>query len=242
MISTIISVMNREENLAKMLPTWTRVKKIKDFVIVDWSSKNPIINNPIIQEQMAEYKNIKVIRVENQKYFYRCKAWNLAFENTNPDNKILLKLDADYINMNPKWIDKLELTEDYSLKNYFLSGAVNGIRYPCKHELYGFLLVNKINFCQGYNENIDAIWGFEDAEFYSRIKDKEGIEQVMFYDMKKYIIHIPHSRKERFENLKIKRYASENKIFLEKFIPWNKSKYITLEDNDNYKRVELAIN
>ena len=144
--------------------------------------------------------------------------------------------------MNPKWIDKLELTEDYSLKNYFLSGAVNGIRYPCKHELYGFLLVNKINFCQGYNENIDAIWGFEDAEFYSRIKDKEGIEQVMFYDMKKYIIHIPHSRKERFENLKIKRYASENKIFLEKFIPWNKSKYITLEDNDNYKRVELAIN
>ena len=104
------------------------------------------------------------------------------------------------------------------------------------------MLINKINFGQGYNENIDAIWGFEDAEFYSRIKNKEGIKHMEFQDMKSCIIHLTHSQKERFGNLKIKKHAGNNKIFLEKFIPWNKSKYIILEDNDNYKRVELATN
>lgn len=233
MISCIIGVMNREKALQQMLPSWTDIDEIKDFVIVDWSSSKPIIENSIIQEQIKKYGNIKVIRVENQKYFYRCLAWNLAFQNTDPKNKILLKLDADYISINSKWIDKLELDQNNTLKNYFIAG------YPSGHQLFGFLLVNKINFGKGYNENMDAVWGFEDSDLYSRINQKEHIEHIMFSDMKNYIIHIPHSQRERTENLKYAKITKRNQYIGDNFKDWESSEYKILEDCGNYKRVEL---
>ena len=52
MISCIVSVMNRTPQLEQMLPSWTQVKEINDFVIVDWSSDIPIIENYIVQQQM----------------------------------------------------------------------------------------------------------------------------------------------------------------------------------------------
>ena len=85
--------MNRTKQLEQMLPTWTKVKQIKDFIIVDWSSEEPIIENPIIKNEIEKNKNIKIIRVENEKFFYRCLAWNLASKYTK--NEIILKLDAD---------------------------------------------------------------------------------------------------------------------------------------------------
>ena len=117
MISCITSVMNREENLAKMLPTWTKVDKIKDFVIVDWNSRNPIINNPIIQEQMAKYKNIKIIRVEGQTYYHRCQAFNLANLYTDQNNKILLMYWPE-IN-NDDELEELKKRNFFNLENEY---------------------------------------------------------------------------------------------------------------------------
>ena len=170
MFSAIFASMNREKALERSLPSWTKINKIKDFVIVDWSSSKPLIENKIIQEQINEYGNIKIIRVENQKYFYRSLAWNLAFQNTDPENKILIKLDAEYYNKNDSWINRLTLDEDNTLKNCFYAGITS-----TNFDLYGFLIVNKKHFDEGYNENIDAIWGFEDADLYYRIQKKYNI-------------------------------------------------------------------
>jgi hypothetical protein len=60
--------MDREYALEEMLPSWSKVDQIKDLVIVDWSSKKPIIENKIVKEQMQKYNKIKIVRVENQKY------------------------------------------------------------------------------------------------------------------------------------------------------------------------------
>ena len=75
--------MNRTKQLEQTLPTWTNIPEIKDFVIIDWSSKEPIIENPIIKNETYKNKNIKIIRVENEKFFYRCLAWNLASKYIN---------------------------------------------------------------------------------------------------------------------------------------------------------------
>lgn len=42
--------MNRTDRLEKMLPTWAKIESIKDIVVVDWSSKIPIIENTNIQK------------------------------------------------------------------------------------------------------------------------------------------------------------------------------------------------
>ena len=267
MMSCIIAVMDREQALEQMLPSWTKVEKIKDFVIVDWNSPKPIIENSTIQKQMKEYGNIKIIRVEDQKYFYRCLAWNLAFQNTNPENKILLKLDADYLNINHSWMDSLKLYKNEYLKNYFITG-----HWEFDPQLYGFLLVNKVNFNNGYNENMEAVWGFEDNDLYARIKKEnihynqifekylgwDGLNHIIFFNTKDYILHIPHSKISRYENLKYKeliikedqernpvsqkqayRLGIKNKLTADTFKTWIPAKYETLEDSPTYKRVKL---
>ena len=50
MISCVIACMNRTDRLEKMLPTWAKIENIKDIVVVDWSSKIPIIENENIQK------------------------------------------------------------------------------------------------------------------------------------------------------------------------------------------------
>jgi hypothetical protein len=269
MISCIIAVMNREEALEKMLPTWTKIEKIKDFVIVDWSSQKPIINNVIVQDQIKRYKNIKIIRVDNQKYFYRCLAWNLGFQNTNYENQILLKLDVDYLNLDDGWIDCLKIAGNRKcLDNYFITGSSQFYPYSL-----GFLLVNKKDFGEGYNENLESVWGFEDIDLIERIKTKSlssqkiqsyedngkgckdwiGLERIIFFNISKYIYHIPHSNEERVKNLKYSekilkngfsegekwKLAKKNKLLSKYFSEWSPAKYEIIEEDAFYKRLKL---
>lgn len=211
MISCIVALMNREENLEKMLPSWTKVDEIKDFVIVDWSSRNPIINNSVVQEQMGKYKNIKVIRVENQSHYYRFLALNLAYSYTEKSNKILLKLDADYTNIDSSWL-KFQSINNGELINYFICG--DGV---FDNTSVGFLFVNKRNFDEvnGYNENLRPMWGYEDEDIQARLSKLKGLRysffwehqqknpefmKIPFFDFNKYIYHIPHSNAMRIEN------------------------------------------
>lgn len=264
MFSAIFASMNREKALEVSLPSWTKINKIKDFVIVDWSSSEPLIENRIIKEQIDKYGNIKIIRVENQEYFYRCLAWNLAFQNTNPENKILIKLDAEYCNRDSSWIDKLVLEEDGTLKNYFHCGAFSDSA-RASVRTFGFLLVNKKHFGEGYNENLDAIWGFEDADLYDRIANKHKISKDFSFGPN-YIVHLPHTHESRLINVKHKvmhwwmrkdnmepvlnkegnhKIVSKNgrgvptRHHCQDFNSWEPAKYKILEDSPNYKRVEL---
>jgi hypothetical protein len=251
MISCIIAVMDREEALQKMLPSWTKVEKIKDFVIVDWSSKKPIIENRIVKEQISKYGNISVVRVENQKYFYRCLAWNLAFQNTDPQNKILFKLDAEYNNLNHSWMNSLNLDQTNSLKDHFYRGVKDD------GSLWGVIMVNKRHFesVKGYNENLESIWGYEDVDLYNRITKTHNLEACYFRNG--CMVHEDIYQEDRFTNLKLKGYW--HTLNLPRFIPqdgaglptrnntksfnyWETAKYKILEDSSVYRRVELIEN
>jgi len=262
MISCVTTVMNREEHLEKMLPSWTHIDNIKDFVIVDWSSSKPIVDNEVVKNQMRKFNKLKIIRVENQKYFNRCLAWNLGYKYTNSKFKILLKLDIDYVNTNESWIDCLCLQEDSSLDNYFITGS-----YKFYQNSLGFLVVNKRDFKDGYNENLLPIWGYEDQDLIKRLEKSEpkytkfsanewpGVKHIIFFNIKDHIYHIDHTDEYRAvneENYK-KLFNSENnfsteklyassrenaKIAIEKKI-WEPRKHKIIEDRGNYIRVEM---
>lgn len=231
--------MNRVERLEKMLSTWAKIDKIKDIVVVDWSSETPIIENQNIQKILEKFDKIKIVRVENEKFFHICKSNNIGFKFTNKKNKILLKLDVDYVNIDESWMDYLTFFEDKipRLRSYFIVGS---------HLFYqsssGFLLVNKKDFkaVQGYNENYSSGWGGDDKELYERIRNnqkelgKKFFEKIIFFDIKKYIYHMPHDDELRYCN-----YPPEQKLSQKGEGEWEFQKYKILSQIKNYTRISL---
>lgn len=260
MMSCIVSVMNRTPQLEQMLPSWTQVKEINDFVIVDWSSDIPIIENYIVQQQMEKYKNIKIIRVEGEEHFYRCLTWNLASKYIK--NKIILKLDADSINVDASWIQYLKF-HNSALDRYYLIGMNFFYR-----DSSGFLLVNKEDFeaVNGYNENLLPTWGGDDIDLNLRLDDylskKYSLDQygifefknsrrLIFFDIKRYIYNIRHSDKERISYLqgkypleegdirdKMHDYSNVNKDIAIKQKEWKHKTYNIISESDNYIKLE----
>ena len=242
MISCILAVKNRTDRLEQMLPTWTKISSIKDFVIVDWASDEPIINSDIVKKQMELY-NIKVIRVEDEKYYYRCLALNLASRHTDSKNKILLKLDVDYLNKDESWLDYQKI-KNGELIDYFITGCATFYSGSM-----GFILINKKHFGQGYNENLKPIWGYEDEDLYNRVAQQKieikdwwqefkSLQRVIFFDIERYITHIPHDNKLRYIHTKGQINADFRpniKISREQPI-WQPQKYECLYESKNYTK------
>jgi len=233
--------MNRTERLEQMLPSWAKIESIKDIVVVDWSSEIPIIENENIKKILQKFNKIKIVRVENENFFHICKSNNIGFKFTNEENKILLKLDVDYVNIDESWIDYLALKKredgNFYLKQYLLVGG---------HRFYksssGFLLVNKKAFksVKGYNENYSSGWGGEDNDLYERIcknereLGKKFFEKIIFFDIKKYVYHIPHDDELRYCN-----YPPEQKLSKKNDGQWEFQKYKIFSQKNNYIRIIL---
>jgi hypothetical protein len=248
--------MNRTEKLEQMLPTWAKVESIKDIVVVDWSSKIPIIESENIQKILKKFNKIKIVRVENEKFFHICKSNNIGFQFTNNQNRILLKLDVDYVNIDESWMNNLALKEGpdgrFRLKNYFLIGSCRFYRGT-----NGFLLVNKKIFevVKGYNENYTPGWGGEDTDLYERIYDltkkleneyilhkkilppNQRHYKIIFFDIKRYVYHIPHNDELRYCN-----YPPEEKFSKKNDGEWEFQKYEILSQTDNYTIIKLKDN
>jgi len=231
--------MNRVERLEQMLPTWAKIDKIKDIVVVDWSSQIPIIENKNIQKILEEFEKIKIVRVENEKFFHICKSNNIGFKFTNNENKILLKLDVDYVNIDESWINCLNLKEkngNLFLNHYFIVGS-----FRFYQSSSGFLLVNKAHFrnVKGYNENFTSGWGKDDGDLYGRIyrhqKTLEFFEKIIFFNIEKYIYHIPHDDELRYCN-----YPPEQKFSIKNEGEWELQKYQkykVLSETKNYIKI-----
>jgi hypothetical protein len=263
MISIILGVKDRTERLAECLASWNRgyCNLIKEIIIVDWSSQIPIINNEkIIKEiEKSNTKNsifIKIARVENQIFYNRCQALNLARSLTNSNNPVLLKLDADYVSVNTNWIRSMHKINN-ELINYFVVASP----LFCDSNYTGFLFVNKKHFdmVNGYNENLDSHWGYEDKDLENRLSNievenlnqfqqKSKLEKVIFYDIKNHIYHIPHDDNLRLQNIDTKilkdiqdkdilrKLAQKQKEISETQTSWEKKTYEILEYSRNYVR------
>jgi FkbM family methyltransferase len=222
-VSLICVCKNRLEPLKVSLSSWLLFDQIVEIIIVDWDSEEPIHNLTQLDPR------IKVIRVNNKKYFNLAQPLNLAASQATGD--YILKVDTDYI-INPYY----NFFESYSVdENCFISGAhdspdlvygpdqngeytidmaknefMNVVDYVnCFSQYFrylrGMLYVSRENFLKvnGYNESIDT-YGFEDGDIETKLKSLGLTHKKISYDHS--LIHIPHSDKKRIENCKYDLY------------------------------------
>lgn len=208
MISVIFSCMNRLDNLRTSLSSWVGSHPtIDDVTVVDWSSETPIHEDPCVSRM-----DVKIVRVEGERYFSLAKSYNLAFRHTDPKNKILLKLDADYMLKDPRWLDHVRnqvtglegISSNGRLSDYFITGSP-----MFSSNLSGLVLLNKDNFV-GYNENMEG-YGHDDIEMYERMRRRfPSLREIPFFNIKDYVLHIPHSDEERVRNYEVKDMTETN--------------------------------
>lgn len=217
-ISIICACKNRNSALRVSLNSWLNFKEISEIIVVDWSSDEPISPFTSLDPR------IKIVTVQNKKYFNQPQPLNLAASLTTGD--YILKLDTDYVinpyynfieeyfpgeneftsgNQNyitPEFYDeetgtymiKKHEMSDAQLKEYFASYS-SYFRY-----LTGLLFISKENFEKigGYNENLGKYYAFEDSELYERLENLGLNHKKINCDHS--MIHLPHADTKRVEN------------------------------------------
>ena len=218
-VSVICACKNRYNALRVSLNSWLAFDEIKEIIIVDWSSDEPINHLTKLD------KRIKVVRVNDEKYFNQPQPLNLAASIATGD--YILKLDCDYI-INPYF----SFFEAYTVdQNSFVCGQDS---YECKHEywdenlkgyavnfhgmdvgelmqyshtysplfkyLTGLCFVSRENYWKvgGYDERMGKYYAYEDDQMTKRLS-MMGLEcKKLFHNYN--LIHLPHPDKKRYEN------------------------------------------
>jgi len=183
-VSLVVAVRNRTENLIKCFPSWFDVDMIGEYIIVDFSSDESLLDNPIVSS-WSDSHGVKIIRVDDEPQFNLGKAYNLAFDYASYDN--VLKIDADYINLDPSWIKQYVIRQPSS--KYFVHG-----HFDFGFHLSGLCLIRKHVFST-YREDLSG-YGYDEVDMYQRCKDS-GAKPILFFDASKYVKHLGHTTKSR---------------------------------------------
>lgn len=202
--SAIVAVKNRFNILKTSIQSWLSQEKIKEIIIVDWSSED--FDKDYLEGLDPK---IKVVTVEGQEHFHLSNAYNTAIKHASCDH--IMKLDADYI-INPyrqlsEYIDQnfdREFLTGY-WKQKKLDGDLGFLEY-----LNGFICVKKEYLVSlgGYQGNQFG-YGNDDCDLYVRLRES-GLTRKALNVKKNFVpfFHIPHSDGKRVENYKEKNLNS----------------------------------
>ena len=187
--------MNRREMLNISLASWLENPSISEIVITDWSSRDNLGRLHMIDSR------ITIVRVENQQYFHKTKALNLALKEVESD--VILQMDVDYI-LNPYYdlISDLEVDVDEFVVGDGWTGTIDqGPSWDFFAPTNGFLCVHKeaLNNIGGYNEELQG-WGYEDADIQNRLWSIGLKRKILYLTKKQYLYHNPHPITKRVEN------------------------------------------
>lgn len=222
-ISFCITCMDRLHHLMQTLPINiknTESYQNKEFIVLDYGSKDNL------KEWIKPY-NVKFFRTEKPKYFIAAHAKNIAHRQATGD--ILCNLDADnyLVEGFPEYINEL-----FQSKNCILgSGPVDlfGNAGCC-----GKIALKKEHFysVNGYDEEQNLGWGWDDTSLRYRAKMHNNLEEVICDP--KWSIVINHSNEERVKNYVIKNIEESRDWSVErlKYLAINK-KYV-VNQNKNW--------
>ncbi len=220
-ISIIAACKNRVDPLKVSLMSWLSFDQVKEVIIVDWSSDEPI-------NYLTKFDSrVKVIRVDNKEYFNQPQPLNLAASIATGD--YIFHLDGDHIinpyknsipNNLPKddefFCGELDTKNNIEYWNDKLQGNVINVeqdtddyeeylyRYsPFYRYLVGMVLVKADHFRSvgGYNEKLGDCYAYEDVELYKRL-EVYGLKKIKHSVRSYEFIHIPHGDDHRIKNFK----------------------------------------
>lgn len=176
--NTIITAcMDRQDNLQKALETWLSIKAVNEIVIVDWSSKNELINELSLHDE-----RLKLVRVDGEANWVLSYAYNLAARFASHRN--VLKIDAD-IKLYKDFFKIHHLEE-----NVFFAGNIKLARNDNERYLNGILYLKLDDLLNigGYNEYITS-YGWDDGDLYERLQN-QGLKRENIKN--DFVYHIPH--------------------------------------------------
>ena len=203
-ISVVVACKNRQENLQKIIPSWHDVELVKEIIVVDYCSDNKL--------ELKEYEKVKVIRVENEKFFNLGKAYNIGFDFASYE--FILKIDSDYLLLNDAFL--MRFFKNRSIKEYFIRAD-----YLFSRDTSGFFLIHRS--CNPYfREDLNG-YGYDEIDLYDRIKlSNKNLKEIILFDIDEYIFHIPHDHQERsnhYANKDIAKSEENNRIMCELYSP-----------------------
>lgn len=219
-ISLICACKNRINALKVSLSSWLLFDEIKEIIIVDWNSDEPINYLTKLDSR------IKVVRVSDKKYFNQPQPLNLALSLASGD--YIIKVDTDYVfnpyqnffqnylidnssfvsgkhsYPSPEYVDPqtgLAMFDRTKMSLDELTEYFNSYSHYFKY-LTGLLFVSKKNIMAvgGYNETLTKYYAFEDDEICKRLELYGLDHKKIDYDYN--LIHLPHPDSKRFENFK----------------------------------------
>jgi len=181
-LSIVVVCKNRLDNLLRCLNSWLDINdKIQEYIVVDYSSDVPLIENMIIQDWVNSRK-IKLIRVDNETKFNLGQAYNLAIDHCR--TRFIMKIDSDYICTDPSFIN--HLNKQGLMKN-FICGDFNF----CQDEsMNGFVIFPNASPAF-YKEDLNG-WGYDDIQFYKDLENRADLHKNSFFNIENHIKHIYH--------------------------------------------------
>ena len=205
-VAIISTCKNRQEMLSVSLASWLANRSVSEIVITDWSS------NFSLQYLAKIDSRITIVRVENQGYFHKTRALNLALNHVT--SQVILQMDVDYI-LNPYYnlIRDLEVSVDEFVVGDGWTGAIDqGPSWDFFAPTNGFLCVHKeaLDKVGGYNEELKG-WGYEDADIQNRLWSIGLKRKILFLTKKQYLYHNPHPKSKRVENYQNKNMSKSHR-------------------------------
>ena len=195
--SVVVACMNRTQNLSTSIKSWVLKPFIEEIIVVDFSSKDPLLEN----KDIAFLHNnilIKVVRVENEEVFNLGKADNIGFDHCS--SNFIIKIDADYVVKDIDFLNRFFSSPDSD--NTLLHGD-----YRFGHPFSGFFVTHRKNLVN-FREDLNG-YGYDEVDLYARMhENNDTLQDIPFFDVQKYLFHIPHGDNERCENYKNKTFSS----------------------------------
>lgn len=230
-VAIVAACKNRQETLAKVLPTWLAVEGVQELVIVDWGSDPPL--KSVIQPE--KYPRLHLYRVNNEESWVLSRAYNLALNKTK--RNYVIRTDCDYA-LDPALLDAHSLNET---ETGFYSGNWMLARDENEIHLNGAMVMKREVFWNvgGYDERIQT-YGWDDEDLYTRLSASNVKKLNVSYD---HVSHVSHGDGERAQKgVKFAQVQIDlNQLLLEKLPQWSRndmdgsgsSRYKVIRDDGN---------
>jgi len=172
--------MNREPHLRHALPEWLKLPDISEFVLVDWSTREPFDDLLVLDPR------IRIVRAVEEPKWILAYAYNLGISHAKGD--IILKCDADCIP--DAHVASLRPGPGRFYAGDWRTGTAFGKTCANGQCVFTRAQWEEVN---GYSELIRR-YGFDDEDFYERLKRAGHVRTEIDHRLLEFLRHSDDER------------------------------------------------
>lgn len=189
LVSVVCGVRDRLEHLQQSLPTWLACPEVSEVVVVDWSSREPLVTGDLPTD-----RRVVIARALGQEQWVASRCLNLGLAVAYGD--VVLRLDVDDL------LDRQFFAAHHLDGKSFYCFDGSGARDENERHLMGVVYAEweHLEAVNGYNERIE-LYGYDDEDLVNRLRASGLVARPVDPDT---VHHIPHGDELRTTNQVIK--------------------------------------